>query len=155
KLLACPKTGCKTTPRQITVMPFSIDAIDTPAVGTIAYLSAPQNMSGTERPAVFSCPTTGCPSPPGSFVGHGLNGLESRLKDSAGVIFGRTGGTGLFWATCANGACSAATFFGTNTKGTHGFAPAPLALYFIDAATRGSTIARCALNDTACTPASV
>jgi hypothetical protein len=155
RLLACPKTGCKAAPRQVTIMPFGIYAIETPAAGTIAFLSAPQNMSGTERPAVFSCTTTGCPSPPVSFVGDGLNGLEGRLKSAGGTIFGNTGGTGLFRSACTNGSCGPATFFGTLTRGTHGFAPAPDALYFIDAATRGSTIARCALGDTACTPATV
>jgi hypothetical protein len=157
KLLACPKTSCKSAPRQVTIMPFSIDAIDTPAPGTIAYLSAPQNSSGTERPAVFSCPTTGCPSPPVSFVGDGLNGLEPRLRSAGGTIYGVTGGTGLFWSACANGSCATPATFFTGTKGIHGFIPAPLfnAVYFIDSSVRGSTIATCTIGVTPCTPASV
>ncbi len=47
------------------------------------------------------------------------------------------------------------SFFGTLTKGTHGHAGTAALVYFIDATTRGSTIARCAVGDTACTPISV
>jgi hypothetical protein len=160
RLLACPKTGCTgaaATPRQIAVMPFSIGAIHVPTAGTIAFLSAPQNSSGTERPAVFSCATTGCPAVPTSFVADGLNGIDARLRSSAtGILFGETGGTGLFSTTCANGSCATpVSFFGTTTKGTHGFTGTAALLYFIDSATRGSNIARCAVGDTACTPISV
>ncbi len=159
KLLACPKTGCKgaaATPRQVTIMPFGIRAIHVPAVGTLTFISAPQNGSGTERPAIFACPTAGCPSPPVSFIADGLNGFEARLRSAGGTLFARTGGNGLISSACANGTCaSPATLYGTLTKGTHGFAATPAFVYFIDSATRGSTIAKCAVGDTACTPISV
>ncbi len=106
KLLSCPKTGCTgaaATPHQVAVMSFPIDGIHVPAALTIAFVSAPQNTSGTERPAIFSCPSTGCPSPPVSFVGDGLNGVDPRLRSSNGILFGRTGGTGLFSTTCSGG----------------------------------------------------
>ncbi len=153
KLLACPKAGCVGAPRQVTIMPFSINAIHVPAPQTLAFLSAPQNGSGTERPAVFSCATTGCPSPPVSFVADGLNGIQARLRSASGALYGVTGGTGLFSTTCTTGACATpASFFGPLTRGVHGFAPTQALVYFIDAASRGGAISKCAAGDTACAP---
>ena len=156
KLLACSKAGCQAAPRQVAVMPFSINAIDVPTPDTVVFISAPQNGSGTERPAIFSCPTAACPALPVSFTADGLNGFDSRLRSQAGTVYALSGGSGLLWSACDAGACATpANHFGAATKGTHGFYPGVSNLFFIDATVRGSPIAKCLLGDTACTPAAL
>ncbi len=156
KLYSCPSTGCVGAPKQLALMQYEIRAIAAVNKANVTFLSAPTQ--STERPAIFACPPAGCPTPPGSFVLDGLNGIDSRVRPAPGgrVIF-NTGGTGLGSSICAlvpGGACtSPASFVGV--KGTHGLTADATNFYFVDSALRGSTIAKCAFTEMPCVPTSL
>jgi hypothetical protein len=156
KLLACPKTGCKTTPRQVASMTYPIHAVQVIGNGTITFISAPQQT--TERPAVYACPNAACPAIPTSIAADGLNGFEDRLRAQGDRIFMNAGGSGIQWSQCQpqGASCTTPTSkLGTATRGTSLFAPDVAKTYFIQRALGAATsaISWCANTDTACVPA--
>lgn len=154
RLVSCPKTGCKLAPTQVAMMGFGIQSIVVPAKGNVTFISALTNGSGTERPAIYTCAASGCPSPPPSFASDGLNGISRRFRVAGDRLFYDLGGTGICWSTCAPGAggCTAPTKLGSLTRNTSGFSLRAGAVYFADAPSRGGAISRCQQDDPACTP---
>ena len=150
KLSSCPKSGCKLAPKQIAVMGYSINTVAVVQKATVVFESAPTQ--STQRPALYACPVSGCPSPPVSFTADGLNGFDQQLSVFGDRVFFNTGGFGLGWSTCQAGTCTAANRYGGTTKGVHAFSAAATRSYFVDSATRLSPIASCDHKDTACVP---
>ena len=84
--------------------------------GTIVFQSAP-NGSGTERPAIFACPATGCVGVPVQFTGDGLNGYKAQVPTRYGTRVGwNSGGGGIGSADCTAGVCNAPINPGNKAK---------------------------------------
>lgn len=147
-------TGCTVVPKQLVVRQYPIEAIQSVNANTLTFISAPTQT--TQRPAIYACDPTGCPAAPNSFTGDGLNGIEPRLASIGDTLYFNLGGNGPSYSRCAampGGSCTASTALGSGmTRGTHGFAVDTTNIYFVDSSARGSTIAKCALSDTACVP---
>jgi hypothetical protein len=157
RLFSCPLAGCKgVQPQQLASMQYGIRGIAAMNKETFTFLSAPAQT--TERPAIYACTPAGCPSPPVSFTGDGLNGVDSRFRKFGNRLFHFRGGSGIGFSNCpptTPGTCAGTTALGVNTRGTHAFTADADKVYFVDSATRGSTIATCAQTDTACVPATL
>ncbi len=157
KAFSCPIGGCKGMPAtQLASMQYAIRAISAVNNVTFAFLSAPTQT--TERPAVYACGLAGCPSPPVSFTGDGLNGVDDRFRTVGNRIFHFRGGSGIGYSTCdpaTPGNCAGTTSFGSMTRNTRGFTADATNVYFIDTQARGYVIATCLQTDTSCTPAQV
>lgn len=160
KLSSCPKSGCKLAPKQLAAMSYSINMVSA-VQKAVVFASAPAQT--TERPNLYSCPTTGCPSPPPSFASDGLGSFSGGIGVFADKVYFNSQNIGLEWATCQGGVCgvpltgtppvtATVTRLGTLTKGTHAFVGAANRMYFVDTVARGSVLASCDLSDTACTP---
>jgi hypothetical protein len=136
-------------------MPFEINSVALPSTGTVFFQSAPQNGSGTERPAMFYCNVTGCPgSLPTAPATDGLGGFDLLLPAVGNRVFFSAQDFGLGYSDCtANGvSCTTAQYLGANAKGTRGMSADATNIYFIDSVSRGQGVAMCAQTDTACTP---
>jgi hypothetical protein len=153
KLSACPKSGCTLMPRQIVTMSYQINSVALPSTGTVFFESAPTQ--ATERPAMYFCDVAGCPGAlPAPAASDGLNGFQLRTPVVGNRVFFTSGGFGLGWSDCTpNGAsCTPAQYAGANAKGTRGMSADATNFYFIDSISRGQGVAKCAQDDTACTP---
>jgi hypothetical protein len=151
KLLTCPKSGCVGAPKQVALMQYAVRTIAVPQKGTVVFESAPAQ--ATQRPALYACASTGCPSPPVSFTSDGLGGFEG-LTVFGDRVFYLAQNFGLSWSTCQpnGGGCSAANRLGPNTRGTHAYSADATKLYFVDRVDKGSALASCDQQDTACAP---
>lgn len=150
KLLACNANGCKgAPPRQAGQTQYGFRMAASRITDTLLFESAP--VQNTERPAMGGCPLTGCPAVLDFWVGDGLNGFVDGPVVQGNQVYIVGGGVGLRWTTCTAGACVEPAH-DLGIKSMHGLSFDTTNVYFVDAASRGGAISKCAHTDNPCVP---
>jgi hypothetical protein len=155
KLLACPKSGCVLTPRQVVAMQWDINSVVWLANGTVVFQGAPTQ--STIRPALFPCLDTGCVGTPTSVASDGLGGFLPKLVTVGNRVFYSSQNLALNNLTCTAGACTNGTTLGVGKS--RPFTTDGSVTYYVNsgsATTLTGYILSCDLSVTGtCTPATV
>jgi hypothetical protein len=140
KVMSCPIGACTGAPKQLVAM-VAYDARRPYVDSGFLYFQSSPNQA-TDRPAIFRCPVAGCPNPPSSIVGDGLNGIAS-YSTFQKSLYANLGGSGIGRVDCSSGACVANVNLVPRPVGQ--FAVDAQRVYFNDTTGGGSQLASCPL----------
>lgn len=140
KVNSCALGACTGAPKQLVAM-VAYDALRPYVDSGFIYFESAPNQS-TQRPAIYRCPVAGCPNPPSSIVGDGLNGISS-YSTFQKSLYANLGGSGIGRVDCSSGACVANVNIVPRPVGQ--FAVDSARVYFNDTTGAGSQLASCPL----------